>query len=57
MKGMTKTGETLEEQLARMNKAIKRHEMDLKKLKPITLQAPAEDNKESDLLGIMCDII
>ena len=55
MKGMQSTGETLEERLARMDKGLKRHDRDLAKLRPITMQAPAASNTHADLMSILSD--
>ena len=51
------SGETLEEQLVRMDKSLKRHDRDLIKLKPVTLQAPPPSNTEADILSCLVDLM
>ncbi len=40
-----------------MEKTINRHERDLTKLKPVTLQAPDINNQHTDLLQCLTDIM
>lgn len=43
--------------LIRIEKVMNRHERDLVKLKPITLQAPEASNTESDVISCLSDIM
>jgi hypothetical protein len=43
--------------LTRFEETLKRHDRDLTKLRPVTMQAPSEANTEADLLSCLTDII
>ena len=47
----------LTEEMAHLTKIQNRHERDLVKLKPVTLQAPDAANKETDLISCLTDIM
>ena len=51
------SGETLDEMLTRFEKTLNRHERDLTKLRPVTMQAPSEANTEADVLSCITDLI
>ena len=56
-KGQKINLETLKNEVLRMDKSLKRHDRDLTKLKPVTLQAPDAANRDSDLLSCLIDIM
>ena len=56
-KELQASGETLQEMLTRFDKTLNRHERDLVKLKPVTLQAPDAANKDANLLTNLADYV
>ena len=56
-KSLQASGESLEEMLIRFDKTLKRHERDLVKLKPVTLQAPDAANNQANLLTCLADYV